>query len=136
MANVAETIYRLVSYVQMSIWIRFGVDSFNIYQAVSVSGPYTKFLEVRNIEDSEPRFAGRTVFSFNPSDLGWNNDQINYIRIAPVTGGIEGSQEGPVYIYPLHYDSARASGNPSTMFVWSTSDKRWIPASTSMSAFQ
>ena len=134
--SVAEVIYRLVEFVQMTIQVRSNVDSFNIYHATSIGGPYTKFLEVPNVEHPENRFKGRTVFQFNPADLLWDNTQINYIKIAPVTNLVEGAQEGPVKVYPLHYDQSQATNNKTALFVYDETEAKWVPANTSMSAFQ
>ena len=134
--NVAETLYRLPEYVQLSIFVRDGVDAFEIHHATVEVGPYTKFLTITNVGSQEPRFLGRVIFQFNPLDLGWDNTQINYIKIAPVVAGVPGALEGPTKIYPLHYDQTQATNNKSALFVFDETDQRWIPASTNMSAFQ
>ena len=135
MANVAETIYRLSEFVQMTIRIRTLVDSFNIYQSNNNVGPWIFLLNIPNIPSSEIRFKGRTVFSFNPLLLPWSNEVSNFISIAPVTNNIEGALEGPVTIYPLHYEHAKSVDRMS-LFVYDNAGQRYVPATTAMAAFQ
>lgn len=132
--SVAEVIYRLVEYVEMSIFVRSGVDSFNIYQSTVETGPYTLVKNVANVASTQPRYKNRVKFSFNPIDLGWNNQQKNYIKIAPVTNSVEGAQEGPVVVYPMHYQKLPA--DYIAIQVWDETESRYIPASTDMSAFK
>jgi hypothetical protein len=131
---VAEVLYRLVEYIQLSIWERVGVDSFNIYQSTIDVGPYTLFTSTPNEGSNEFRTKGRILVSFNPKDFSWDNEATNYIKIAPVTGGVEGPLEGPVKILPLHYEKA-ISVDRMAMFVYDDVNQRYIPASTSMTAF-
>ena len=135
MANVAETIYRLSEFVLMTIRIRSLVDSYNIYQSNSNIGPWIFLLNVPNIPSSEIRFKGRTVFSFNPLALTWSNEVSNFISIAPVTNNIEGAKEGPVTVYPLHYEHAKSVDRMS-LFVYDNAGQRYVPATTAMAAFQ
>jgi len=135
MANVAETIYRLSEFIQMTIRIRPNVDSYNIYQSNFNIGPWVFLLNVVNEQSTEPRFKGRTVFQFNPDVIGWSNDATNYISIAPVVGGVEGPLEGPVVVYPLHFEHAK-SVDRTSIFVYDDAAKRYVPATTAMAAFQ
>jgi hypothetical protein len=134
MNNVAETIYRLTEYIQMTIKLRSNVDSFNVYQSTNIAGPWTFLLNVENTQ-SEKRFKGRTVFQFNPNLIGWSNDVSNYIVIHPVVGGVEGAQEGPVTIFPLHYEHAK-SVDRTSIFVYDKGSERYVPATTDMTAFK
>lgn len=133
--NVAETIYRLSEFIQMTIKVRPNVDSFNIYQSNNVGGPWTFLLNVANLPSTEKRFKGRTVFQFNPQTIGWNNTVNNFIAINSVVGGVEGAQEGPVTIYPLHFEHAKSIDRTS-IFVYDNAADRYVPATTDMSAFQ
>lgn len=133
MLNVAETLYRLIEFVQMSIFVRTGVESFNIYQSTD-DITYNLLINVPNQASEEPRFAGRVIFSFNPENLGWNNTTTNFIKIAAVASGVEGVLEGPVKVFPLHYEQAKTVDR-NAIFVYDDVNQRWIPASTSMSAF-
>ena len=133
--NVAETIYRLSEFIQMTIKVRPNVDSFNIYQSNNIGGPWVFLLNVINLSSTENRFKGRTVFQFNPQTIGWSNDVSNYIAINPVVGGVEGLQEGPVTIYPLHFEHAK-SVDRTSLFIYDEPSKRYVPATTNMAAFQ
>lgn len=133
--NVAETIYRLSEFIQMTIRVRQNVDSFNVYQSNNIVGPWVFLVNVINVSSVEKRFKGRAVFQFNPQTIGWNNDTSNYITINPVVGGVEGAQEGPVTVYPLHFEHAK-SVDRTSLFVYDNLSKRYVPATTSMTAFQ
>ena len=135
MDNVAETIYRLTEFIQMTIKVRTNVDSFNIYQSTNQLGPWVFLQNVVNLPSTERRFKGRTVFQFNPKSIGWAEDVSNYITVHPVVGGVEGPQEGPVTIYPLHFEHAK-SVDRTSLFIYDKTFERYVPATTDMSAFQ
>ena len=95
-----QLIYRLQDTVRLLIDYRSGVDTFNFYWSSTEGGAYTSFYEgLINEKSDVPSIRGKIVFDFNPSAIsGWNNDQTNWIKLAPVTGGIVGAQEGPLKI--------------------------------------
>ena len=95
-----QLIYRLQDTVRLLIDYRDGVDTFNLYWSSTSGGAYTKFAEgILNEEGKIPHIKSRALYDFNPSTISsWDNDQTNYIKLAPVTSGVEGAQEGPMEI--------------------------------------
>jgi len=95
-----QLIYRLVDTVRLLIDYRDSVDSFNFYWSATEGGAYTLFAEgIPNEPSNNPAIRDKVQFEFTPSTItGWDNTQANYIKIAPVTGGTPGSQEGPMEV--------------------------------------
>jgi len=126
-----ELIYRTPVFVQMTIKLRDNVDYFKIYQSTN-NVLYTYMMDVLNNTPNDlvnkRRFLGRCVFQFNPNDVAWNNDVTNYITFAPVVGGVEGAQEGPKIIPPLHADQHDlVSYNRVSLHAWNDVFKRYVP---------
>jgi len=98
-----QIIYRLQTTIRLFIdhVIYPNVDSFNLYFSNAVGGPFVTLLgSVDNIPSDVPSVRGKIVFEFHTDDfVGWNNDVRNYIVIAPVTGGVEGAQIGPMTVF-------------------------------------
>jgi hypothetical protein len=94
-----QVIYRLRTTIRLLIDYRASVDSFNFYYSNVELGPYTLIDSVSNIASLVPSTKGKIVFEFHTDSLvGWDNETRNYIKLAPVTGGIEGVLEGPLMI--------------------------------------
>ena len=94
-----QVIYRLSSTIRLFINYRAGVDSFNIYYSSSALGLYALLRSVDNKASLIPATRGKIVFEFHTSNLlGWVNEATNYIKLAPVVGGVEGALEGPLEI--------------------------------------
>ena len=94
-----QIIYRLRTTVRLFIDYRTSVDSFNLYYSNVDIGPYTFLGNVLNFYSKQPAIKGKNVFEFHTDSLvGWNDDTKNYIKLAPVIGGIEGVLEGPLTI--------------------------------------
>lgn len=99
-----QLIYRLRNAVRLLIDYRDdGTDSFNFYWSDTELGVYTLFSEdLINRPSKFPAIKGKILFEFYPSLItnptNWDNDQTNYIKIAPVVGGVVGAQEGPMAI--------------------------------------
>jgi hypothetical protein len=94
-----QIIYRLRTTIRLFIDSRTSVDSFNIYFCNTPSGSYTLLGSVLNIASEVPATRGKIVFEFHTDSLvGWNDDTSNYLKLAPVVGGVEGVLEGPLEI--------------------------------------
>jgi hypothetical protein len=94
-----QVIYRLRTTIRLFVDYRSGVDSFNFYYSNVEVGPYSSLGSVSNIASSVPSTKGKIVFEFHTDGLvGWNDDTRNYIKLAPVVGGVEGIIEGPLMI--------------------------------------
>ena len=95
-----QLIYRLPDTVRLLVEYRDGVDTFNFYWSATEGGAYTLFKEDLLNEPSKiPAIKGKVLYDFVPSTIsGWDNSQTNYIKMAPVTGGVVGAQEGPMTI--------------------------------------
>ena len=94
-----QTIYRLRTTVRLLIDYRTGVDSFNLYYSHTNIGAYIALGSVKNIASKVPATKGKILFEFHTDSLvTWDNDTINYIKLAPVVGGAEGALEGPLII--------------------------------------
>ena len=125
-----ELIYRTANFIQMTIKVRPSVDSFNVYESVDNS-TYNLLLNVPNKAatdgENKRRFLGRAVFNFDPVEIGWENTAYNYIKIAPVTGGIEGSQEDAKVISPLGLDQSKMVANKVSLHAWSDTLGEFVP---------
>lgn len=97
-----QLIYRLQDLVRLLIDYRGGTtppDSFNLYWSDTEGGSYTLFGSVENVPSKVPSIKDKIQYDFIPSKIsGWDNNQKNFVKIAPVTGGSEGAQEGPMEI--------------------------------------
>lgn len=97
-----QLIYRLQDTVRLLIDYRESPtpDSFNLYWSSTSGGSYTLFAEgILNKPSNEPAIRGKILVDVIPSTIsGWDNNQTNYIKLAPVTGGSVGAQEGPMTI--------------------------------------
>lgn len=98
-----QLIYRLKDTVRLLTDYRTGSpppDTFNFYWSPTAIGVYTLFqTNIKNEPSVIPSIKGKVLFEFNPSSIsGWNNAQTNYIKMALVTGGVVGAQEGPMTI--------------------------------------
>jgi len=104
--NGVQIIYRLRDFVRLLIDYRGGVtppDTFNLYWSTTSGGAYTLFLsKILNEPNTNPAVKGKVIADFIPSTITnpvqWDNIQTNYIKLAPVTGGVVGAQEGPLAI--------------------------------------
>ena len=94
-----QVIYRLQTSVRVLIDHRDSVDSFKLYWSATEGGAYTEFADVLNEYSNDPASRGKILYSFFPADEGMNNYARNYIKLAPVIGGIPGAQEGPTTLY-------------------------------------
>lgn len=121
-----QLIYRLRETVRLLINHRVGVDSFNFYWSATSGGVYALISNVSNTPSTEPAIRGKIRFEFNVgvNGLNWNNDSNNYIKLAPVTGGVEGALEGPNLITPRYDYTSR---EPSTMYGYNEVEDRFIP---------
>lgn len=122
-----ELIYRLQNTIRLLITYRPTVESYNFYQATAELGPYTQFASVMNDPSVLPPIRGKIVFEFYPSNLSWDNTITHFLKMAPVIGGIEQVQEGPLFI-PVRYEYAK---NPKDMvaFGFNVDEQRFIPIS-------
>lgn len=94
-----QLIYRLRSTIRLLVSYRTGVDSFNFYYSNIEVGPYVLLGSVLNIASLIPSTRGKIVFEFHTDSLvGWDDQTRNYLKLAPVIGGVEGVQEGPMMI--------------------------------------
>lgn len=98
-----QLIYRLQDTVRVLINYRDGVDSFNLYWSATEGGAYTLFAEgILNEEGKIPSIKNKALYDFNPSTItiptAWDNNQTNFIKLAPVTNGTIGALEGPMKI--------------------------------------
>ena len=94
-----QLIYRLKDTVRLLIDYRVGPDSFNLYWSATELGVYALFAGVINKPSNVPSIRGKILFEFNPSMIvGWSNLQDNFLKMKPVTGGIEGAFEGPMKV--------------------------------------
>jgi len=96
----AQLIYRLADFVRLLIDYRNdSTDSFNFYWAPTSVGPYSLFKTINNIPSKEPQFRNKILVEFSPSLIsGWDNQQTNFMKMAPVISGVEGLVEGPIEI--------------------------------------
>jgi len=98
-----QLIYRLRDTVRLLIDYRGTPvipDTFNFYWSSTSGGAYVLFASnIKNEPSINPSIRGKVAFDFSPSTIvGWDNFKTNYIKMAPVTGGIEGVLEGPSII--------------------------------------
>jgi len=95
-----QVIYRLKTMVRLFIDSRTGVDSFNLYYSNVELGPYTLLDSVTNVPSKFPASRGKIIYEFHTDSLvGWDNETRNFIKLAPVVGGVEGAIEGPMTIF-------------------------------------
>ena len=124
-----QLIYRLRETVRLLVDYRIGVDSFNIYWSNASGGPYTLFNNFENVPIPQGSFKNRIPFEFNvgPLGLNWNNTITNYIKIAPVTGGVEGALEGPL-IVPAKFEKSKYAATKSSLVVgYYEAEERYVP---------
>lgn len=130
-----ELIYRTANFIQMTIKVRLSVDSFNVYQSVD-NVTYNLLLNVPNKAatdgENKRRFLGRAVFSFDPTlILNWDNAAFNYIKIAPVVGGVEGTVEDAKAIPPVGLDQSKMVTNKVSLHAWNDSLGVFVPLKAS-----
>lgn len=125
-----QLIYRLKNTIRLLIDYRDGSpapDSFNFYWSSTEGGAYTSFATgIENIGSNVASVRGKIVFDFIPSLIaGWDNNQANYIKMAPVTGGVEGAQEGPMQIPTVR----EMTGPADTVVVYgfNKANQKYIP---------
>ena len=99
MISGLQIIYRLSTLVRLTIDYRSGVDSFKLYWSAVEIGVYAEFADVSNVASRQPALRGKVVFNFFPSDIGMNNENRNYIKLAAIIGGVPGALEGPTVIF-------------------------------------
>ena len=130
-----QLIYRLKDLVRLLIDYRDNggtpPDTFNLYWSSTEGGSYTLFAEdIINKPSDIPSIRGKIQYEFVPSTIDtpdWDNDQKNYIKLAPVTGGVVGSQEGPMEI-PTRKEMIEHS-EKSIMYGFNTSEQKFLPIS-------
>lgn len=97
-----QLIYRLRETIRLLIDYRTGVDSFNVYCAKVLVGPYGLIANVADIASNVPAIRGKIQLEFGTAPLEtagfWDNNVVNYIKLAPVVGGVEGALEGPLNV--------------------------------------
>ena len=123
-----QLIYRLRQTVRLFIDHRVSVDSFNLYYSNAEGGPYTLIGSTLNIPSNAPATRGKVVYEFNTETLvTWDDDERNYIKLAPVVGGDEGAQEGPLTI-PTRVETIGPK-EFSVMYGFNRDSQRFIPIS-------
>lgn len=125
-----QIIYRLQDHVRLLVDYRTGSpppDTFNFYWSSTSGGAYTLFLEdVINQGSSIPGIKGKILVDFVPSTIAsWDNGQTNYIKLAPVTGGVVGAQEGPMEI-PTK-DEIGVAYDKTVIFGFNKTNQKFIP---------
>jgi len=120
-----QLIYRLQNTVRLLIGNRPNVEAYKFYHAAAVGGPYVAFATVQNLPSLNPPTKGQVVFEFFPSGLSWDNTIKHFLKMAPIIGGVEQAQEGPLVV-PVRYEYAK---NPKdmVMFGFNTTEQRFIP---------
>lgn len=127
-----QIIYRLKSTIRLLIDFRAGVDSFNLYYSNTSVGPYTLISSVENVASKVPATRGKIVFEFHADLLAtWNEDTENYLKLAPVVGGVEGALEGPLTI-PTRLENIIPK-EFSVMFGLNKDSQKFIPISVDSS---
>jgi len=121
-----QLIYRLQTTIRLFIDYRTGVDSFNVYYANLSVGPYTLIKSISNAPSKQPATRGKIVFEFQTSSLiNWNNETKNYLKVAPVIGGVEQALEGPLEI-PTRIETIRPK-EFSVIYGFNQDSQRFIP---------
>jgi hypothetical protein len=123
-----QLIYRLRQLVRLFVDYRAGVDSFNFYYSNTESGSYTQFGSTVNEPSIAPATKGKIIFEFSTESLtNWDDNTVNYIKLTPVTGGIEGTQEGPLAI-PTRIETITPK-EFSVMYGFNKDTQRFVPVS-------
>lgn len=129
-----QLVYRLKDFVRLLIDYRESPtpDTFNLYWSTTSGGAYTLFAEkILNQPSSIPQIRGKILFEFVPSQITnptqWDNNQTNYIKLAPVTGGVVGAQEGPIEI-PTK-DEVKQPSDGMTMYGFNKDLQKFIAVS-------
>jgi hypothetical protein len=97
----AQLIYRLQNTVRLLMDYRQNPtpDSYNLYWSSTELGVYVKFASFLNEPSRTPSIRGKIQFEFIPSTIvGWDNSKDNWLKIKPVTAGVEGAFEGPMKV--------------------------------------
>jgi len=123
-----QIIYRLKQTIRLFIDYRTGIDSFNLYYSNTEGGVYSLIGSVFNKQSDSPATRGKVIFEFNTESLlSWDDNSRNYVKLAPVTMGIEGALEGPLTIptrletiFPKEY---------SVMYGFNKDSQKFIPVS-------
>ncbi|MDD5650244.1 MAG: hypothetical protein PHF86_07510 [Candidatus Nanoarchaeia archaeon] len=123
-----QIIYRLKQVVRLFIDPREDVDSFNLYYSDTESGTYYDLGVISNKSSDVPATRGKIVFEFNTEILEhWSDSSRNYIKLAPVEGGVEGTLEGPLII-PTRIESIHPK-EFSVMYGYNRDGDRFLPVS-------
>jgi len=121
-----QLIYRLQTTIRLFIDYRTGVSSFNVYYANLSVGPYALISSIENVASRQPATRGKIVFEFQTSTLvNWNDETKNYIKVAPVVGGVEQPLEGPLEI-PTRIETIRPK-EFSVIYGFNKDSQKFIP---------
>jgi len=99
-----QLIYRLSNTVRLLINHSdySNVDSFNFYWDSAESGTFTNsFVEgILNVPSNKSAIRGKIMIDVipDPNVSGWDNNITNWLKMAPVVGGVEGAKVGPIKI--------------------------------------
>lgn len=139
MLKKIQVIYRLDSRVVLMWSRRPNQDSdtnpshFNVYFSNLVAGPFVKIAEVDNISPDAPAYLGKVVYNLIPTSIpGWDNATTNYIRLAPVIGGVEQAQEDYIAIPPYSVNGLRLTRETTAPMIavgFNKDENRFIPLS-------
>jgi len=94
-----QVIDRLSTSVRLLIDYRVGVDSVRLYWSATELGVYAEFADIPNVPSKIPSLRGKILFTFFPAGIGMDNEDRNYIKLAPIIGGVPGALEGPTIIF-------------------------------------
>jgi len=120
-----QIIDRLLTSVRLLIDHRDGVDSFKLYWSATEGGVYSEFADVLNGTNNNPALRGRISYMFFPDDEGMANDAKNYIKLAPVIGGVPGALEGPAVI--LTREQTKKPVDIRAMAGYNSDQDKYIP---------
>jgi hypothetical protein len=127
-----QVIYRLRTTIRLFVDYRTGVDFFNLYYSNVEAGPYSSLGSVKNVPSESPATRGKIVFEFHTDSLvGWDDDSRNYIKLAPVVGGVESGLEGPLMI-PTRTENI-VPKEYSVMYGLNKDSQKFIPISVDSS---
>lgn len=139
MLNKIQVIYRLEERVVIAWSVRPNVESdtapesYNIYWSAASVGPFVKIGSVDNKQGESRSYHRKVVFALITKQIpGWVNAASNYIRLAPVVGGVEQAQEDITVVAPYSIHGlrlTRQTTQPVIAVGFNEDENRFIPLS-------